>query len=52
MVEEYTFIMKNDVWAVVPRLEEKSMVTSRWLFKTKHATNVKFKTKSVARGFS
>ena len=29
MVEEYSSIMKNDVWEVVPRLEGKSVVTSR-----------------------
>ena len=28
MVEEYTSIMKSDVWEVVPRPEGKSMVTS------------------------
>ena len=31
MMEEYASIMKNDVWEVVPRLEGKSVVTSRWL---------------------
>ena len=29
MVEEYSSIMKNDVWEVVPRPEGKSIVTSR-----------------------
>jgi hypothetical protein len=29
MMEEYNSIMKNDVWEVVPRLEEKSVVTSK-----------------------
>ena len=29
MVEEYDSIMRNEVWEVVPRLEGKSMVTSR-----------------------
>ena len=37
MMEEYSSIMKNDVWEVVPRLEGKSVVTSRWLYKIKHA---------------
>ena len=31
MQEEYSSIMKNDVWEVVPRPEGKSVVTSRWL---------------------
>lgn len=29
MVEEYSSIMKNDVWEIVLRLEGKSVVTSR-----------------------
>ena len=31
MIEEYSSIMKNDVWEVVPRPTRKSVVTSRWL---------------------
>ena len=55
MQEEYSSIMKNDVWEVVPRLEGKSVVTSRWLYKVKHAADgsiEKFKARFVARGFS
>ena len=55
MQEEYSSIMKNDVWEVVPRPEGKSMVTSRWIYKVKHAANgniEKFKARFVARGFS
>ena len=47
--------MQNDVWEVVPRLEGKSVVTSRWLYKVKFAVdgNVeKYKARFVARGFS
>eukprot|EP00253_Pinus_taeda_P034041 PITA_34041 len=33
MVEEYDSIMRNSVWDVVPRLGDKSVVTSRWLYK-------------------
>ncbi len=47
--------MKNDVWEVVPRPEGKSVVTSRWLYKVKHAADgsiEKFKARFVARGFS
>eukprot|EP00253_Pinus_taeda_P016698 PITA_16698 len=33
MQEEYSSIIKNDVWEVVPRPEGKSVVTSRWLYK-------------------
>ena len=36
MHEEYESIMKNDVWDVVPRLEDKAVVTLKWLYKIKH----------------
>jgi hypothetical protein len=55
MVEEYQSIMKNDVWEVVPRPEGKSVVTSKWLFKIKHAADgsiEKYKARFVACGFS
>ena len=39
MVEEYQSIMKNDVWEVVPRLEGKYLVTSKWIYKIEHATD-------------
>ena len=37
MVEEYESIVKSCVWEVVPRLEDKSVVGSRWIFKVNHA---------------
>jgi hypothetical protein len=55
MIEEYESILKNDVWEVVPRPQGKSVVTSKWIYKIKHAAdgNVeKFKARFVARGFS
>eukprot|EP00253_Pinus_taeda_P031980 PITA_31980 len=33
MVEEYDSIVRNSVWDVVPRPENKSVVSSRWLYK-------------------
>eukprot|EP00253_Pinus_taeda_P032119 PITA_32119 len=39
MNEEYESIMKNDVWDVVPRSKEKSIVTSKWLYKIKHGVD-------------
>ena len=39
MIEEYQSIMKNDVWDVVPRPEGKSVVTSKWICKIKHAAD-------------
>ena len=55
MVKEYDSIMHNSVWDVVPRPGDKSVVTSRWLYKVKHAADgniEKFKARFVARGFS
>jgi hypothetical protein len=55
MVEEHTSIMKNVVWDIVPRLEGKSVVSSKWLYKIEHAENgniEKFKAKFLVRGFS
>jgi len=55
MVEEYDSMMRNSVWDVVPRLGDKSVVTSRWLYKVKQAANgsiEKHKVRFVARGFS
>jgi hypothetical protein len=55
MVEEYNSIVRNDVWDVVPRPVGKSVVTSRWLYKTKIAVDgsvEKHKAQFVARGFS
>eukprot|EP00253_Pinus_taeda_P025450 PITA_25450 len=37
MVEEYDSIVRNSVWDVVLRLEDKSVVSSRWLYKVKQA---------------
>jgi hypothetical protein len=55
MTEEHQSIMKNDVWEIMPRPKEKSIVTSKWVYKIKHATDEsmeKYKEWSVARGFS
>ena len=55
MIEEYKSIIHNDVWDAVPRTKDKSIVSSKWIFKTKHSTYdiiEKFKARFVARGFS
>eukprot|EP00253_Pinus_taeda_P035309 PITA_35309 len=52
---EYDSIVRNCVWDVVPRPEDKSVVSSRWLYKVKQAANgsvEKHKASFVARGFS
>jgi hypothetical protein len=55
MVEEYQPILKNGVWDIVPRPEEKSVVTSKWIYKIKHAVDgsvKKYKARFVTKGFS
>ena len=55
MTEEYHSIMKNDVWNVVPRSKDKAVVSSKWIYKIKHAADgsiEKYKARLVARGFS
>jgi hypothetical protein len=55
MTEEYQSILKNDVWHIVLRPKGKSVVTSKWIYKIKHATDgsvEKYKVIFVARGFS
>ena len=55
MVEEYQSIIKNDVWKVVLRPKDKSVVSSKWIFKTKPSIDgsiEKYKEIFVARGFS
>ena len=37
MVEEYDSIVRNSAWEIVPRLEGKSVVGSRWIYKVKQA---------------
>eukprot|EP00253_Pinus_taeda_P028222 PITA_28222 len=55
MVEEYDSIVHNNVWDVVLRPKNKSVVSSRWLYKVKQATDgsvEKHKARFFARGFS
>ena len=55
MVEEYQSIIKNDVWEIVPRPKDKSVVSSKWISKTKHSADGSietYKERFVARGFS
>jgi hypothetical protein len=55
MIEEYQSILKNDVWDVVPRPREKSVVSSKWIYKIKHAADgsfEKYKARFVVQGFS
>jgi hypothetical protein len=55
MLEEYMAILKNNVWDIVWRPKDKSVVSSKWIYKIKHAVDEsveKFKARFVARGFT
>jgi hypothetical protein len=55
MVEEYDSIVKNNAWEIVPRLIDKLVVGSRWIYKVKQVDDgsvEKYKAKFVAQGFS
>jgi hypothetical protein len=55
MLEEYSSIIKNNVWDIVSRPKNKSVVSSKWIYKIKHAADgsvEKFKVRFVARGFT
>ena len=47
--------MKNDLWDIVPKPKNKSVVSSKWIYKIKHVVDgsiEKYKERFVARGFS
>ena len=53
--KKYEYIMKNQVWEVVPRPQGKKVVGSKWIYKVKHAADgsmEKYKACFVAKGFS
>ena len=55
MQEEHQLIMKNDVLEIIPRPSDKSIVTSKWIYKIKHVANGsidKYKERFVAGCFS
>jgi hypothetical protein len=52
MLEEYRSIIKNNIWDIVPRPKDKSVVSSKWIYMIKHAADgsvEKFKARFVAR---
>jgi len=54
-MEEYSSIMINDVWEVVPRPQDRSVVRLRWINKVKYDADgsvEKHKTKFVAKGYA
>jgi hypothetical protein len=55
MLEEYKSIIKNNVWDIVQRPKDKSVVSSKWMYKIKHEADgsvEKFKARFVDRGFT
>jgi hypothetical protein len=55
MLEEYMSIIKNNVWDIVLRPKNKSVVYSKWIYNIKHLVDVSvenFKEIFVARGFT
>jgi hypothetical protein len=55
MLEEYISIIKNNVWDIVPRPKDKSVVSSKWIYNIKHAADgsvENFKARFAARGFT
>eukprot|EP00253_Pinus_taeda_P036574 PITA_36574 len=55
MLEEYNSIIQNCVWDAIPRPEDKSVVSSRWLYKVKKVVDgsvEKHMARFVACGFS
>jgi hypothetical protein len=55
MTQEYQSIMKNDVGEIFLRPEGKSVITSKWIYKIKNATDgsiENYKVRFLARGFS
>jgi hypothetical protein len=55
MIEEYQSIINNDVWEIIPKLKSKDVVSSKWIFKIKHAVDgsiENYKARFVACGFS
>jgi len=55
MVEEYSSIMTNDVWEVVPWPIDRLVVGSRWIYKIKYVVDEsmeKYKARFVAKGYA
>ena len=53
--KKYRSTIKNNVWDIVPRPKDKSVVSSKWIYKIKHAADgsvEKCKAIFVTRGFT
>ena len=55
MDEEYRSLMANDTWDLVPLLKGRKLVISKWVYRTKYASDgsaERLKEILVAKGFS
>ena len=55
MQAEYDSIMKNDTWELVDRPEQRKVIGTKWVWKTKYKADgsmEKYKARLVAQGFS
>ena len=55
MNSEFSSLMKNDTWELVPPPEDKNIVGSKWVFKVKRDANGRvdrYKARLVAQGYS
>ena len=55
MQVEYDSIMKNDTWELVDRPEQRKVIGTKWIWKTKYKADgsmEKYKAHLVAQGFS
>ena len=55
MISEYTSLMENDTWELVPPDENQNVVDSRWVYKVKRNENGsvdRFKARLVAQGYT
>ena len=55
MDEEYSSLMKNHTWDLVPLLKRRKLVRCKWVYRTKYAADGsvdKYKEQLVATGFS
>ena len=53
MISEYTSLMENDTWELVPPEENQNVVGSRWVYKVKRNENgsvYRFKARLVVQG--
>ena len=54
MVDEYTTLLKNHTWTLIPYSEGMNVVDNKWVFKVKHNSDgsvQRYKARFVAKGF-